>query len=97
MARDTRGYDDAVDESESTLRDPEDFSPLDVRCIEREARMSGRRTYTYLVVNHDAGEVLHEGSPVRQTDVAPSVMSEAAKAEGIAVGWLLAHPDHEWL
>jgi hypothetical protein len=97
MGRDTRTYDDAVEASQTTLHDPEDFSPLDVRCIKNEARVSDHRTYTYLVVNHDAGEVLHEGYPVRQTDVAPSVMSEAAKSEGIAAGWLLAHPDHEWL
>jgi hypothetical protein len=97
----TRTYDDAVEASESTLLDAEDFGPLDVRCIERDRKRMiwgrNRVTRLYLVVNHETDEVLHEGRPVYRGGTGASPMEASAKAHGIAAGWLLGHPDHEWL
>jgi hypothetical protein len=91
-----RAYDDAVEASTSTLRDPSDYGPLDVRYIEGTSHGTPRRTiYTYLVVNHESEEVLHECRPARKHGVNPAPEEASAKAKGFAAGWLLAHPDHE--
>jgi len=97
MTRNTRAYDDAVEASQTTPSARSDLTPLDVRYIEGTSHgYADASIYTYLVVNHAAEEVIHEGRPARQYAENPSPAESRAKAEGIAVGWLRAHPDHEW-
>jgi len=97
MSDDMQTYDGAVEASESALGEPSHFGPLDVRYIEGTSHGHlTRTTYTHLVVNHDTEEILHIGRPAREGDANPSPEAEAARAEGIAAGWLLGHPDHEW-